>query len=235
MSCMKEDALRSLGLNEKQANVYLASLRLGPAVVQDIAAQARMNRTSTYDLLHGLERLGFVSYTLTGGKRHYQALAPKSLLGIVREKELLVKKALPELDAIAESVVKKPKIEVYVGYNGIKSLFEDILRNATTLYSISSKKGLVKLFKFAFPHFVDERIRKGIKAKLILDDAPLASDAEYRILKRPLKIAMWFYNERLVLISLEEREPVGVLIHEKNFYHMQKILFDILWDSLPEK
>lgn len=232
---MKEDALRSLGLNEKQCRVYLASLRLGPSLVQSVAAHAKMNRTSTYDILHSLERLGFVSYSLTGGKRYYQALAPKKLLGIAREKEMLLRKALPELDAIAQSVVKKPKIEVYVGYNGIKSLFEDILRNATTLYSLASKKQLVRLFKFAFPHFVEERVRRGIKARLIIDDVPLSPDAEYRILKARLRTAMWLYNGRIVLISLEEREPVGILIHERNFYHMQRILFDIIWQSLPDQ
>lgn len=231
---MKEIALESLGLNEKQSKVYLANLQLGSSLVHEIASFANMNRTSTYDILHSLERHGFVSQALSSGRRYYQALEPKKLLGLVREKEMLVRGALPELTGLAESATRRPKVEVFVGYNGVKSLFEDILRHARTLYSISSKKQVVRLFKYVFPHFVEERKRKGIKAKLILDDEPLDPDAEYKIINKRLKVATWFYNNRIALISLEKNEPVGVLIHEKNFYHMQRVMFDMLWDALPD-
>ena len=34
------------------------------------------------------------------------------------------------------------------------------------------------------------------------------------------------------MISLEEKEPMGILIHEKNFYETHQMMFDILWESL---
>ena len=57
---MKEEALRGIGLNEKEIVVYLANLQLGSALVHEIANRARLNRTSVYDILSGLEKKGFV-------------------------------------------------------------------------------------------------------------------------------------------------------------------------------
>ena len=70
---MKEEALFGMGLNKKEVEIYLANLRIGSAVVQDIAKQAGINRTASYDILASLERKGFVSYTISSGKRYYQA------------------------------------------------------------------------------------------------------------------------------------------------------------------
>ena len=40
------EALVSLGINEKQAKVYLALIELGEATVQEIAKSAELNRTT---------------------------------------------------------------------------------------------------------------------------------------------------------------------------------------------
>ena len=81
---MKEEALKELGLNAKETAVYLANLRLGSSLVQDIAHSAGLNRTSTYDLLSSLEKKGFVSYTITSWKRYYQATTPNKILDLLK-------------------------------------------------------------------------------------------------------------------------------------------------------
>lgn len=229
---MKEEALSALGLNDKEIAVYLANLQLGSALVQDIARYAKLNRTSTYDVLTSLERLGFVSYTITSGKRYYQATNPQKLLDLLKEKESLVKKALPELTSIMEFVAKKPRVEVYVSINGLKSIFEDILRDCDSFLCIASKKHLSRLFKYYFPHFVERRIENGIKVKIISDDIPYDKKAPYKLIKQEIKTATWIYNGKIAMVSLEEKEPIGIIIQEKNFYETQKVMFELLWENL---
>lgn len=231
---MKEEALKEVGLSDKEIEVYLANLGLGSAFVQRIAHAARLNRTSTYDILSSLEKKGFVSYTITAGKRYYQATNPNKLLDLLKEKESLVKKALPELTSVMESVAQKPKVEVYVGINGLKSVFEDILRNSSSFLCIASKEHLFKLFKYYFPHFVKKRMQKGIKVKIISDKQPYDKKAPYKLIKKEIKTATWIYNGKIAMVSLEEKEPIGILIHEKNFYETQKLIFDLLWENLDK-
>lgn len=231
---MKDIALSALGLSRKETAVYLATLELGSALVQDIAASARMNRTSVYDTLDALEREGFVSHTITSGKKYYQATRPRALFGILKEKENLLKDAMGELEALEGSFVKKPSIEIFTGKKGIKTLFEYVLREAKHLDAFSSLDNIMKLFKYEFPHFVEERKRRGIPIRIIIDKKPLDPDAPYRVIGKKLKTLMWLFEGHILYISLEEREPIGVLVSEENFYKTQQLLFDALWESLPE-
>ena len=164
---MKEEALQLLGLTDKEIQIYLSCLKLGSSLVQNIAISAKQNRTSTYDILSSLENKGFVSFTISSGKKHYQAVNPQNLLNLFKEREKLIEEAIPELDSLVKSKIVSPKIEVFLGKNGLKTLFEGILKEADSFYCIASKKQLFKLFSFYFPHFVERRKKKGIKVFFI--------------------------------------------------------------------
>ena len=229
---MKEEILKSLGLSDKEIKIYIASLQLGSSLVQKIANFAGLNRTSAYDLLKSLEQKGFVSHTIQSGKKFYQAAQPNKLLDMLKEREALVKKILPELNALSESVGKRPHVQVYVGKEGLKTIFEDILKDSKSFLCIASKTQLVKLFKYYFPHFVKRRIKRGIKVKIICESPPIDKKAPYKLIKKKIKTATWLYNGKIAMISLEEKEPIGILINEKNFYDTHKMMFDLLWENL---
>lgn len=229
---MKEEILKSLGLNEKEVKIYLANLQLGSTTVQKIANFAKINRTSAYDLLNSLEEKGFVSYTIKSEKKYYQAIEPKKIINLLKEKENMIKKIIPELNSLKQSFVNRPNIEVYQGKEGLKTIMENILEESKEFYSIASKKQLFKLFKYYMPNFVKRRIQKGIKVKLITEVQPLDKKAPYKIINKKIKTATWLYNGKIVMISLEEKEPIGILINEKNFYHTHKMMFELLWENL---
>ncbi|MFB6225205.1 MAG: helix-turn-helix domain-containing protein, partial [Candidatus Paceibacteria bacterium] len=46
--------LRNLGFSEKESRVYVASLQIGSAPMQKIAASAGVNRATTYVLVESL-------------------------------------------------------------------------------------------------------------------------------------------------------------------------------------
>jgi HTH-type transcriptional regulator, sugar sensing transcriptional regulator len=229
---MREEVLKSLGLSDKEIKIYLANLQLGSSLVQSIANFAGLNRTSAYDLLKSLEYKGFVSYTIQSGKKSYQATKPNKIVDILKEKEVLVKKILPELNSISKIVGKRPHIEVFTGKNGIKTIFEQILSEAKEFSCIASRKQMLKLFKYYFPHFVEKRKKKNISVKLIGDSQPIDKTALFKPLKKKIKTAFWLYNKKIAMISLEEKEPIGILIDEKNFFETHKMMFDLLWDNL---
>ena len=229
---MKEEILKSLGLSDKEIKIYLASLQLGSSLVQSISNFAGLNRTSTYDLLKSLEQKGFVSYTIQSGKRLYQATRPNKIIDMLKEREELVKKILPELNSLSESVGKRPNVEVYTGKDGLKTIFENILSESKSFSCIASKKQLFKLFQFYFPNFVKRRKKKGIKVRILSEIQPFDKSANYKIIKKKIKTATWLYNGKIAMISLEENEPIGILINEKNFYETHQMMFDLLWDNL---
>ncbi|PJA47046.1 hypothetical protein CO172_03140 [Candidatus Uhrbacteria bacterium CG_4_9_14_3_um_filter_36_7] len=129
-----EELIRELihiGLSEKEAAVYLASLELGPAVVQDVAKKANVNRATTYVCIESLAARGLMSTYVKGKKRFFTAESPDRLLSIVRlqrreleEKEREVESTIPKLLALFNVEGEKPHVRYMEGPQGIKTILE---------------------------------------------------------------------------------------------------------------
>ncbi|MCF7835696.1 MAG: helix-turn-helix domain-containing protein [Candidatus Marinimicrobia bacterium] len=79
--------LKQLGLSEKEAKVYLASLELGEATVQEIAKQAGVNRPTTYVQIEKLTKMGLMSSVEKEGKKYFNAEEPNQLLKILEKQK----------------------------------------------------------------------------------------------------------------------------------------------------
>src|ERR1041385_3599766 len=125
--------LGKLGLSDKEALVYLASLELGPSPVQIISRKAEVNRATTYVMIEALLQKGLMSTFEKGKKVMYTAEKPERLHRIVHteraavdEKEQVVKRLLPELEALSNAAGERPKVSFYEGIEGLEAMRETI-------------------------------------------------------------------------------------------------------------
>ena len=58
---MKE-ALRNIGFNEIEINIYLELIKIGPQFASIIANRLKINRSSVYSILKTLKDKGLISY-----------------------------------------------------------------------------------------------------------------------------------------------------------------------------
>jgi HTH-type transcriptional regulator, sugar sensing transcriptional regulator len=123
--------LMHLGLSEKEAAVYVASLELGPAPVQDISHKSRVNRATTYVMIESLVGRGLMSTFVKGKKRFYVPESPDRLRTILRaqrreieEKENDLGKVLPMLLALFNVEGAKPQIRYLEGPEGLQTVRE---------------------------------------------------------------------------------------------------------------
>ena len=123
-----EQELKEFGLTDKEIKVYLACIKLGTALVQDIAKKAGTYRTYTYEILKSLKEKGLVSYIIKSGKQYFEVARPEKLLNILKEKKQKIQKLMPQLETLYKSVVDKPKIEIYEGKEGIKTVIDDLIK-----------------------------------------------------------------------------------------------------------
>jgi sugar-specific transcriptional regulator TrmB len=89
--------LQELGLNEKEAMVYLALLSLGEASVSEVAQEAKIKRPTAYLILSSLEEKGLVKINTLLKKTNYLALSPQNLAVQLKRNTDLVKDILPQL------------------------------------------------------------------------------------------------------------------------------------------
>lgn len=242
---MLERELQKLGLSEKETKVYLASLELGPSVVQVIARRAGVNRATTYVMIESLIKRGLVSSFEKGKKRFFTAEPPEQLLSLIRKQETEIKERvkgleeiLPELKAISALAEEKPRVRFYEGKEGIKAIREDFLRTKDrqieTIYSADFIRGI-----FADEErkdFVEKRMKKGIKVrsiytfeKGILTDKT-AARCKIPVSKFPLFCDIILYDNNVAITSLKGK-LFGIIIESKEFADTMRSIFELAWEA----
>ena len=122
--------LRKLGLKEKEVQVYLAGLALGPSSVVDIAKKAGITRPTAYEIIKSLEKKGLFSATKKAKKRYFSAQSPSQILGILRTQKKEIEEKEREFIRIIASLESKygskenREIKAYKGKEGLEALEE---------------------------------------------------------------------------------------------------------------
>ena len=94
------DRLLNFGFTKAQANLYIAGLELGPALMFHLALRANTARATAYYIMDELIRRGFFEKIKKGRRNYYSAASPEKLLQMTKERERLIKTLLPYLVSI---------------------------------------------------------------------------------------------------------------------------------------
>jgi sugar-specific transcriptional regulator TrmB len=126
--------LRKLGLTEKEIQVYLAGLKLGPSSVQKIAEKAGLTRPTTYEIIKKLEEKKLFIEGKEKRKRYFVAQSPERILGILRTQKREIEEREREFIRIIaglEARYLKEGIQVFKGKEGLRGLAEIISFSST--------------------------------------------------------------------------------------------------------
>jgi len=233
--------LKEFGLTDKEATVYLALLHLGSATVQGIARKAGTYRTYTYEVLKSLKEQGLVSYAIQSGKQYFEVAEPEKLLNILKEKEQKIKAVLPELKTIYKSTIHKPKIELYEGKEGVKTILDDIIRTKKEILAYGSTHIQFEVLRFYFPNFIRRRVKSKIRTR-VLTERSKESSILSRKDKQELRSMRFFpkgvslptvtniYGNKVAILSLQ-KDIVGVIIEDPSIVKTQRMIFEMLWKN----
>ncbi|MCK4650284.1 hypothetical protein KAT36_03560 [Candidatus Pacearchaeota archaeon] len=233
-----QEELKEFGLTDKEIKVYLACLKSGTALVQDIAKNAGTYRTYTYEILKSLKEKGLVSYVIKSGKQYFEVAEPEKLINILKEKENKIKKILPNLKELHKSSTEKPKVELYENKEGLKTILDDIINTKKEILVYGSTEKQLKILEFYFPNYITRRVKAKIHTRVITEKSPqtiemLKSEKkEFResrfILKFEFPTVTYIYGNKVAMISLE-KEIIGLIIESKAIANTQKQVFELLW------
>lgn len=237
------EQLKEIGLNEKEAKVYLASLKLGPSTISNVARQAKIKRTTVYEVMKGLQEQQIVSVTAKGKRKLYVATEPENLIKILQKKEELLGSILPQLSAMSQTGKKRPTIQIFEGIDGIKTIYKDTLHEKQTIRAFVDYKGGAKeLLKWADEKYIPQRIKKNIEARVIAPDSEesrikrvtdLASNRETRLIpqeKYPFSIEINIYGNKTAFISFKENELFGIIVESPEIAKTMKMIFKFFWE-----
>ena len=238
--------LAQFDLIGKKADVYLAILELGSGTVIEIAKKSEVKRTTVYDILLDLEKTGLIYQTTKESKRLFVAEDPEKLKKKLEEKERILDEMLPQLRSFYNIKGIKPKIKFYEGKEGLRQVYADTLNYGGEILAFASED-VVKVLGMDWANdYLAKRVKRGIRARIILpkteiierdfnplDQKQLRSSKLVSAKKYPFSIEINIYGHQKVAL-MSSREEMGIIIEGREIYNTLKLIFELLWDNLPE-
>jgi len=245
---MLEKYLQEIGLNEKEAAVYLALLQYENASVIDISSKTKINRSTTYTILESLAKKGLVSETTVGKKTHYQAESPERLETFVERQKVILeehskrlKDIVPKIKSIQRENGEKPVVKYFEGRDGIIAASEEFFNsqeNGGTSYMIYSRDLVKDIFTESERNkYKKMRVNKDIRSKSVYTSSKgeiIPDNTGDRVVidenKYPIKCDIAIDND-LIKISILGNYLSAILIKSKDFADTLKSLVDFVHDK----
>lgn len=225
--------LKFLGLTKIEAKVYIALLKLGASLAGKLSKEAQLNRTSTYDALKSLADKGLVSYVVQANRKWFKATNPEILLELLKEEEEEAQKIIPNLVAMYKAPKEEHQVTLYYGYKGIKSVFQNILREKKPNDVIDSEGQFTEKMPYYAPHFIREieRIKMPIRhivRRGVVMKPTRTTEVRYIPKATKSQSVINIYGDKVAIIIWTE-PPEAVIIKNRTAADSFRNYFDILW------
>jgi len=236
-----ERVLQSLGLQEKEAKVYLALLQMGKGSVPGISVKAGTKRPTTYLILEELRKKGLVNLLPRKAKVLYVANSPQTLLEEQREKEHLIRDNMPELLAMFNAKLEKPKVTYYQGVDNIAKLYGEIFKEKEILFYGSIASIAPEVFAQVEKYLqVVKKEKLQVREIIQADEKSLAYTQENATDNHQIKIVSeahklptdnMIFGNKVAIISYKD-EPMAVVIESGDVAETYKSMFEMVWRSI---
>ena len=228
--------LQKLGLNEKEAKIYLALLKLGESTSVQLAKEIDVHRRTIYDNLNILIKKGLVSYKIKNGVKYFNASNPNSFKIILEEKQNILKNILPSLTEKYKDKIPLPIFNIYTGNEAVKTILEDVIQQKKPAYWVGGGLFFFETLGFS-KTFIKEKLSK-IKIKMIQakskDITERLKDSPFKHIKLlppeyVSKMGYFVYSDRVAIGVIQDNQIILIHIINKEFAKGFKNYFDLLW------
>ncbi|MCR4277974.1 MAG: hypothetical protein NUV80_06850 [Candidatus Berkelbacteria bacterium] len=252
--------LSLLGLEERQADVYLAALTSGGGSVLELARAGSIERTGIYYHIDELVRLGLLLKGTRGKKTIYLPADPHRLEGLLKEKQSTLAKALPELEVLYSKNVEKSQATYYEGEEEILKLYERLegvmskMSKNETVYVFSKTFDAVEALPDFFQSYFERRDRMAVSSLTILpySERPLRRDLASSDALTQAKYSFHSKNRKYIddsympegvgtvivasnlVVMIDFKTLFGSITESKNLSTTWRMFFTFLWDHLPQ-
>ena len=252
---MELQDLRKIGLTEGEIKVYKALLELGVCTKTKLAKESGIAPSNIYDVTNRLIEKGIVSKIEKNNVAHFSPANPNHLLGFLNQKEDEIKKEKDFVNSILPTLLAKYKdrkekinIEIFEGWNGMKTIFTDLINeckkgdnNYIFGAGIGESSTQADIF---FSKFSKLREKKGIITNIIFNEELRTRKSRVnffikselcnvRFINQTTPTEINFYKDKSCIIILL-KDPIIIRITGKKVADSFKEYFDLMWNLAKE-
>jgi sugar-specific transcriptional regulator TrmB len=233
--------LEQLGLNEKEAIVYVACLRFPASGIAELAKHSGIQRTYLYDLTEKLIDKGFLTQTKKGDKKIFSAVDPRIILGVQREKLKNFHDIIQELESLSSKKNKRPEIVYYEGARELEKMMEGSVMHGGECLIFCDEMFYAKDNGQYQKKNIAQRLKNGTRCRVLagLTNASLDSQKrdgrearETRMLPRDLfepKVLVAAYRDKTLVAN--HAKNFGFVVEDEEFADTLKNIFELIWKS----
>lgn len=236
------EALRAMGLDEKEANVYLALLHRPRMTVSEISRETNIKRATCYEYIDRLLAKDYVTREPSGKRTYYSAVDPKRVYSIFRRDIAKIEGAVLEMSTLHEHASNKPRVTYYEGKRQLKLIYEDLFKTLGDVHSIFPAATF-------FENFTEEdydEFDKSLGEHALTSKDLFVADKHYKRLleirekngstnKVAKKLPNWFtsnvdvlvFSDKVALISL--RDLSAIVIENKDIADLFRNMHSFMW------
>lgn len=248
--------LKQLNLSEIEAKLYLTLLKSGPTSIRDLAQTVDIKRTTTYFYIDQLVEKGLITKLVRGSKKVVAANDPEDLKILVEEKlknALSVEQEFPNiLHMLTSSLPQEEQtidseIRNYKGKIGVKKLYVQALK-AKELRSLVNIEEILSAFP-ENPDLFDKAVNHNpgmIMYEIVVQSPQTVARMKqatgrtknyyFKFLPKTMNIRstdILIYDGNVSFIELKNQTN-AVTLHSKELYNNFILLFDYIWQTLPD-
>ncbi len=247
--------LKSVGLTDKEASIYISLLELGPQAASVIARKVKLPRSSTFFQLDSLAEKGFVKKDIKASVQYFSAISPEDLKNVLKRNQQRVANQLealegliPELNNLRSAFLPESKVSYFEGVEGICKMIDLQIETEEPMYFISAHRLHPEIRRYIREHFAPGRKGKKHKSQLIIANH---EDARDYVEKYEKDVSEWvgfveadkagfestivIYGDVIHLISTQEQDLVGIMIENTYLAKTMKSVFDVMKHALTTK
>ena len=247
--------LHNVGLNPKEANIYLTCIRIGEQPASVISRLTKIKRTTVYDTLNSLIKKGIAHKIDNGGTTYFSVLNPNDLVKYIEseKKEILyvydqkissMQTIVNELNTLKSSKPTRPMVKYYEGEKGLREAYEDTLKSSEDIRAYANIKEMHDGLPHFFPEYYKRRSDSGIFIHTICPDNKESLERskldskemrEIRFIdmnKYEFTPEINIYDNKVLFASWTEKMAVVIESHE--IADFQKKVFDVLYEKLKK-
>lgn len=237
--------LTQYGLTNNEALIYESLTKLTEASAYTLSKETGIPKTSIYEILNNLKDKGLVSRSIVNNSSYFTVESPNRFLTNAVEKVDLAKMIIPEIENIVQTKNKiGPSVKFYVGEEGVKKVFEDILMTLKKMddkkiYAIADRE-IENFIPRFFTEWLERREKLGIRTYLITHDNDKKIShslfknnnlRETRLIPKEFifNTTMDIYANKIAIFSHKDNVPHGIIIESENVAETLRKLFDFMW------
>lgn len=246
---MELQDLNKIGLTAGEIKLYSALLDLGETTRTELAKKSGISPSKIYDVANRLLEKGIISSVKKNGVIHFSAANPERIKDFIQNKEKdlikekeLVDELLPQLIGKYAKTEEQTDVEVFYGWEGMKTIFDDKvkeMKKGQSDYIFGASKGYdSKQADIFFSQYYIKKRKKGFGSKIIFNEDVRKNiqrtsifreePNEIRFLHQETFTEINFYGSTVLIIMLL-KSPIVIRVKDKEAAASFKKFFDSLW------